>query len=101
MGLLIDAAELVTAFNVALLAALAFVWVRNFRKFRSKHTLGLAVFALVLLSENALTLYFYLLDPTMHDWWHYEVPTLALQAALALNVLEMLAIVFLAWVTWD
>jgi CHASE2 domain-containing sensor protein len=83
------------------LAAMAVVWGRNFRRFRSKHTLGLTVFALLLLAENALALYFYRWDPMMHGWWHEEVPALAVQASMLLDLLEFGAVLFLAWVTWD
>jgi hypothetical protein len=101
MGLLIDVAKLATALNVALLAALVGVWARNYRTFRSKHTLGLTVFAVLLLAENALALYFYLWDPMMHGWWHQEVPSLAVRAVMVLDLLELGGVLFLAWVTWD
>jgi len=101
MGLLIDVAQVATALNVALLAALAVLWARNFRKFRSKHTLGLTVFAVLLLAENALGLYFYAWDPVMHDWWHHDVPMLAVRGAMVLDLLQLGGVLFLAWVTWD
>jgi CHASE2 domain-containing sensor protein len=101
MCVLIDVAEVATALNVGLLAVLATLWARNFRRFRSKHTLGLTVFAVMLLAENALGLYFYLWDPMMHGWWHEEVPTLAVRAVMVLDLLEFLGVVCLAWVTWD
>jgi hypothetical protein len=101
MGLLIDVAQLATALNVAILAALAGLWARNYWTFRSKHTLGLTVFATLLLAENGLSLYFYLLDPVMHDWWHGEVPTLALRAMMVLDLLEFCGLLFLGWVSWD
>lgn len=101
MGLLIDVAEVATALNVLLLAGLVAVWARNFRRFRSKHTLGLTVFALLLLAENAMGLYFYLWHPVMHGWWHEEVPALALRVAMVLDLLEFVGVLFLAWVTWD
>lgn len=103
MGILIDVAELATAINVVLLAVLTSVWARNYLRFRSKHTLGLTVFAALLLAENALGLYFYVWDPTMHAWWQNRamVPEEAMMATMLLDVLELGGVVFLAWVTWD
>ncbi|MEF8773727.1 MAG: hypothetical protein V5A37_03285 [Halobacteriales archaeon] len=103
MGLLIWLAEVATALNVVLLAALAAVWVRNYRQFRSKHTLGMLTFALLLLSENAIALYFYLWHPMMSEWFRdsLHVPTAAMRGMLILDLIELVAIVFLVWVTVD
>lgn len=101
MGLWIDVARAATALNVALLAVLTYVWARNHARFRSKHTLGLTVFALLLLAENALAFYYYLLDPTLAGWFSTAVPVVAWRAMMALHVLEFAALAFLTWATWD
>jgi len=103
MSLWTDLARLAVGLNVVLLLALLFVWGRNYVQFRSKHTLGLFVFALFLFAENCLMLYTYFLDPTLSTWWYDEtkVPTIVWQAQMALNVLETLGIGFLVWITWD
>ncbi len=101
MGLWIDVARVSTALNVLLLLGLSYVWVKNYVQFRSKHTLGLSVFALLLLAENGLALYIYSWDKVLSDWFATSVPNIAWKAMLALHVLELVALAFLAWVTWD
>jgi len=103
MSIWTDLAKVAAGVNVALLVALLYVWGRNYLQFRSKHTLGLLVFAVFLLAENALMLYTYLLDPTLSTWWHDQskVPTIVWQAQMALNVLQTVGIGFLVWITWD
>lgn len=101
MGILNTVAEAATAANIALLALLVAVWGRNYRRFRSKHTLGLSVFAVLLLAQNSVGLYVYLWHPVTHDWWRETVPTVAVQAMMLLDVLEFGALAFLAWVSWD
>jgi hypothetical protein len=67
-------ASVLSGLNVLLLAVLAAVWLRNYRTFRTPLVLGLLAFALVLLLENLLALYFffdmrmlYAADPTVHQ----------------------------------
>ena len=97
----LDLARVTTTANVLLLVGLTYVWLNNYRQFRSKHTLGLSVFALLLLAENALALYVYLLHARLVHWFATGVPPLAWQAMVALHLLELGALLFLAWVTWD
>jgi hypothetical protein len=101
MGLWLEIARVSAGLNVLLLIGLGYVWIRNYLQFRSKHTLGLFVFALLLLAENLLALYFYSLDPSLASWFKHDVPSLAWQAMMMLHVLETAALLFLAWVTWD
>ncbi|MFD1512749.1 hypothetical protein [Halomarina rubra] len=98
---LVTLAQVATATSVVLLFVLASVWVRNYRQLRSKHTLGMLVFALLLLVENAFALYVYLLDPRLSAWFGTAVPDVAWYAMLGFHVLEALAIGFLTWVTLD
>ncbi|MFB6068416.1 MAG: hypothetical protein ABEJ90_00635 [Halobacterium sp.] len=95
-----DVSRAALAVNVALLAALCVVWARNYREFGSKHTLGLLMFGVLLLGENGLGLYYFLMHDTLAGWFG-ELPELAATAMLALRLLETAAIAFLAWVTWD
>ncbi|WP_313692766.1 hypothetical protein [Halorarum halobium] len=67
---------------------------------RSKHTLGLAAFAVVLLAENALALYIFYWDPVLSDWIASSAPV-AHRAVGALRLFEFVAIAALTWVTWD
>lgn len=103
MSIWVDLAKLSTGVNVLLLLVLGYVWGRNYLTFRSKHTLGLLVFSTFLLAENALVLYYYLLDPTLSTWWHDEslVPMIVWQAQMLLHGLESFGLAFLLWVTWD
>jgi hypothetical protein len=95
-----EAARAAVAVNVLLLGALAFVWVRNYRSHGARHTLGLLVFAGILLAQNLLALYLYTLHPEFHDWVYYS-GSIAHQGTMALNVLETAALAFLAWITWQ
>lgn len=103
MSLWVPLAKLATGVNVVLLLALGYVWGRNYYKFRSKHTLGLLLFASFLLAENALVLYYYIVDPTLSTWWHNSdlVPPIVWQTQMLLHGIESLGLAFLAWVTWD
>lgn len=101
MGIWIDVARVSTALNVVLLLGLSYVWLDNYRQFQSKHTLGLSVFSVLLLAQNALAFYIYSWDNLLSVWFATKVPAPAWKAMLALHVLELLALVFLTWVTWD
>jgi hypothetical protein len=100
MGVWLTAASAATALNVVLLVVLGGIWIRNYRQFRSKHTLGLAVFAVLLLAENLLSLYYYVIDPTVAAVLNDAAP-FAGRAMMTVQVLELAAILFLFWVTWD
>ena len=97
----IDLARAAVGLNILLLAALVYVWGRNYLQLRSKHTLGLLLFAVLLLGENAFALYFYLLDPLLSQWFSNVVPDPAWQAMILLHVFELVALTALTWVTWD
>lgn len=101
VGLWSTVARISVAINVLLLLGLGYVWARNYLQFRSKHTLGLFVFSVLLLAENAVSLYYYLLDPTLSAWFATQVPAIAWRAMMVLHVLETAALLFLTWVTWD
>ncbi|MFH5797199.1 hypothetical protein [Haladaptatus sp. CMAA 1911] len=101
MNVWIDTARVATAVSMVLLALLGSVWARNYVRLRSKHTLGMLVFATLLFFENASGLYYYLIDPDLSVWFSTQVPDIAWHAMLLFHVLEALAIGFLAWVTLD
>jgi hypothetical protein len=100
MGLWMTAASVATALNVVLLVVLGSIWVRNYREFRSKHTLGLSLFAGLLLAENLLSLHYYVLDPQVAQLLNSADPV-AGRAMMFVQVLELVAIAFLLWVTLD
>ncbi|WP_226042427.1 hypothetical protein [Natrinema sp. DC36] len=103
MSTWIIVAKVATALNVVLLLGLGYIWGRNYLTFRSKHTLGLLVFALFLVLENGLVLYYYLIDPTLSAWWHDEslVPMVVWQTQMAINVAQTVGLSFLLWITLD
>lgn len=101
MSVWIDLARLATGLNLALLAVLGAVWGRNYLQIRSRQTLGMVVFALLLFVENAFALYVYLLDPVLSVWFSTQVPNPAWQAMSLFHVFETVAIGFLTWVTLD
>jgi hypothetical protein len=101
MSVWFDAARVAVTVNVALLAVLAGVWGRTYVRLRSKHTLGLLLFAVLLACENGFALYYYLADPTLSAWFSTSVPAVAWRAMLLFHALETVALGFLAWVTVD
>jgi hypothetical protein len=98
---LVLVATVAVGLNVLLLAVLSTVWYSNWRQLGSKHALGLLIFGVLLLAENAFALYYYLIDPTLSAWFATSVPDVAWWAMLTFHVLETVAIAFLAWVTLD
>ena len=101
MGIWIDVARVSTALNVVLLLGLSYVWLDNYRQFHSKHTLGLSVFAILLLCQNALAVYIYSWDKTLSIWFATAVPGPRVASDARAPLLEFVALVFLTWVTWD
>jgi hypothetical protein len=101
MNIWVTVAQVAAGVNVVLLLVLTYVWGRNYAKFRSKHTLGLLVFALLLLAENVGVVYYYLVDPMLSDWWNSAVPDVVWQWQMAIHVVEAVALSFLAWTAWD
>ncbi|MFB6163879.1 MAG: hypothetical protein ABEJ31_01860 [Haloarculaceae archaeon] len=101
MSIWIDAARVAVAANVVMLALLAAIWMRNYRRIQSKHTLGMLVFAVLLLGENAFSLYYYLIDPALSAWFSTQVPAIAWRVMLLYHVLETAAIAVFTWVTLD
>ena len=101
MSIWIDLARLATGVNLLLLAVLGIVWGRNYAQIRSRQTLGMLIFALLLFVENGFALYVYSLDPVLSVWFSTEVADPAWQAMTVFHVLETFAIGFLTWVTLD
>ncbi|WP_336038144.1 hypothetical protein [Halobacterium yunchengense] len=95
-----DVTRAAMALNVVLLLALCSVWVRNYRQIRSKHTLGLLLFGVLLLGENALGLYYFAVHDVLTAWFT-GLPSISATAFMVLRLLETAAILFLLWVTWD
>lgn len=101
MSIWIDLARIATGVNVLLLAVLIAIWGRNYAQLRSRQTLGMVVFAVLLLVENLFAFYVFSLDPVLSLWFSNEVPDPAWQAMSVFHVVETIAIAFLTWVTLD
>ena len=100
MAIWVDLTLLVAGLNVLLLAGLSYVWLRNYRTFPSKHTLGLSVFALLLLLENLVALYVFAGHPLLRTWIANSAP-LAQAAMMGLRLLEGAALAAIAWTALD
>jgi len=100
MGLWLSVAGAATAINVVVLLVLVGIWVRNYRELGSKHALGLSIFGLLLLAENALAFFYYVIDPQVAQLLQSAAPV-AGRAMFSVQILELLGLLFLAWVTWD
>ena len=96
MSTWITVASTVAALNVCLLAALGFVWVRNYWRFRTPLVLGLLAFAAVMLVENAAAIYFFFSMGML-----YAGDPFAQQFVAVLRGLQFLALAVLTYVTWQ
>ena len=103
MSLWFDVVRVAAGLNVLLLAVLAYVWGRNYLDIRSKHSLGLLIFAVFLLLENLFGLYIFMVDPLLSSWFSdpANVPDVAWRGMMFLHVLETFGIGFLVWITMD
>lgn len=96
----VDLLRSAAVLNIVLLVGLSYLWVRNYLQFRSKHTLGLAVFAVLLLVENVTTVYIFAVHPVLTPWI-VETAPIAQRAITALKLIQFVALLALAWTAWD
>jgi hypothetical protein len=94
MSTWITIATAFAAINVLLLGVLAVIWLRNYRTFKTPLVLGLLAFVSILLVENLASIYFFFSMGML-----YSGSPLAQQFVAVLRGLELLAIVFLTYVT--
>ncbi len=85
--------------NVLLLLVLGSIWLRNYRQYGASHTLGLLVFAMFLLVQNLLWLYFYSLHPVFVGWFVNAGTDVQIGLTLLCG-LETLALLILFKITW-
>ena len=88
------AAVAISGINLALLAVLTYVWVSNYRTFKSPHILGLVMFAVVLSVENVAAIYFHFSMGMLYA----SSPT-AQRVVVLLRGLQLVALVALTWTT--
>lgn len=94
MGPLITAAAALAAVNALLLLPLVGVWVRNYATFRTGLVAGLLAFAVAMLAENAVAVYFFF---SMQSF--YAGDPHVQQAVLVLRALQFVAIAVLSYAT--
>jgi hypothetical protein len=87
-------ASALAGINVLLLAALTFVWARNYRTFRTPLILGLLAFGAAMFVENGVALYFFFSTRKL-----YAMNPSVQQVVAVLRALQSLALVFLTYVT--
>jgi hypothetical protein len=90
----IQLASLLAGVNLVCLLVLVAVWARNYRRFRTTLVLGLLAFALAMLVENVLALYFFV---TMQSL--YSGDPHVQQAVLVLRALQLVAVGTLTYAT--
>jgi len=93
---LVVIATVLTGANVAILAILGGIWIQNYRTFRTGLTLGLVLFAAVMLVENVAALY------SFFEWGSlYADSQFAKQYITGLRGLQIVALSSVAYVTWQ
>lgn len=90
----LDAARAAAALNVVLLLVLAGIWARTLREIRTKQTFGSLLFAVLLLGENALAVYYY-------NFADIPLSAPAVRAMMYLQILETAGIAVLVYVVWE
>lgn len=88
-----ETSMILSGLNVAILASLIYVYAQNYQKLNSKFSLGLLVFASILLLENILAFYF---NWTMMGLYAEKVA----QQGLILRSLETVSLAILGYITW-
>ena len=85
---------ILAAASIAVLGALLYIYVGNFRGVRSPFSLGLVVFAALFLFENLAAVYFYVAMNNSGEDASVAVPMMALNAA------ELVGFATLFYVSW-
>lgn len=99
MEIWLQAARIAAAVNLVILGGLGAVWFAQYRQHGARHTLGLLIFASLLLVQNLLWLYFYVLHPDFIGWFVNS----GLDVQIGVTMLcgfELVALLFLARITW-
>lgn len=90
----ITIATAISGGNVLLLGILAYVWIQNYRTFRTSMILGLLAFSVVLMCENLVAVYFFFADGML-----YGSEPHVQRAVMILRGLQFIALLFLSYVT--
>ena len=84
----------VNAINLAVLSLLLYVYARNYANIRSKFNLGLLLFSLLFFVENALILHLGIFQ------WPAIASEIIVMHMLVINIIQMLGLLVLLYVTW-
>lgn len=87
------AAIILSALNAGILVSLIYIYAGNYRQLSSKFSLGLLVFASLLLVENLLALYF---NYTMMGFYKEKVAS----QVMILRGIETASLLVLGYITW-
>ena len=83
-----------SAGNLILLAVLTYIWLQNYRTFRTNLVLGLLLFSTVFMLENLVVVYFFFAEEML-----YGYAPIVHQVMLALRALQFVALLSLVYVT--
>jgi len=87
------AAIVLSILNIGILGSLIYVYASNYRRLSSKFSLGLLVFASILMLENILAVYF---NYTMMGLYAEK----AAKQAMVLRGIETASLIVLGFITW-
>lgn len=85
---------LIPLLSIGLLSVLLYVWLRNYRQYRTGLTLGFLSFGIALFLENVTVLYMWYMMEMM-----YATATAMQRVFLLASALEFLALAIITWVT--
>jgi uncharacterized membrane protein len=93
MEMMIESSFGLQMLNMLLLSVLLFIYMRNYMRMKSSFTLGLIIFAVFLLVQNVMGIYFGfeamdVMNPPFENY------------AFFINFMETIAILSLFYVTW-
>lgn len=87
--------------NICLLLALVYVYMKNYRQLKSKFTMGLLVFASLLLLQNIISTSFLVVNLILgmgHHGLDIDRPQFPLSS---INVIQLIALSILLKITWE
>lgn len=87
--------------NIGLLIALIYVYMKNYRQLKSKFTMGLLVFASLLLLQNVVSTGVLLLNIVLgmgHHGFDLDRPQVSLSS---INIIQLIALSILLKITWE
>jgi hypothetical protein len=94
MGMLIMATVVLAGLNTLLLLPLVAVWIRNYNTFGTGLVGGLVLFAVAMLAENAMAIYFFFSMASFYGGGEGVQ-----EAVLVLRTLQFIAIAALSYTT--